>query len=311
MYTRLTGQALNGSVTRCTRSHQDHLGLRGEHHLPVHARRLASSIALRHPPHTQERVSARTKHQLLQVTDPLQVPRPTCREDPLAQTPYALLTGTPINSVPVENLVLWSVHPAYAWRPTCPSVPVPSSSSSSQAHLTASAPFQVRALCPVSGQLCGTTSWRGQPSCPGFLLPFGCRHSLLGHPIPARGLGLPYGRLTGPKPGPRRGYHVPHVRAATGVGAPCTPRTAVLTRLTLTLSAGAYRFSTASPYTPRNIPSAGLRITRHQRRFTQFTRPVFPSPVAPGWNRSPWASPPSFGPRRLITDDARQGGDRP
>ena len=36
---------------------------------------------------------------------------------------------------------------------------------------------------------------------------------------------------------------------------------------------------------------AGPHITRHQRGFKQFTRPVFPSPVAPGWNRSPWAFP--------------------
>ena len=43
---------------------------------------------------------------------------------------------------------------------------------------------------------------------------------------------------------------------------------------------------------PRSsIPSAGLPITRHQQRFTQFTRPVFPSPVAPGWNGRPWAFP--------------------
>jgi len=40
------------------------------------------------------------------------------------------------------------------------------------------------------------------------------------------------------------------------------------------------------------------QMTRPQRRFTQFTRPVFPSPVAPGWNRRPWASTPSFEPRR-------------
>jgi hypothetical protein len=40
------------------------------------------------------------------------------------------------------------------------------------------------------------------------------------------------------------------------------------------------------------------QITRHQRRFKRFTRPVFPSPVAPGWNGRPWASTPSFEPRR-------------
>jgi hypothetical protein len=39
-------------------------------------------------------------------------------------------------------------------------------------------------------------------------------------------------------------------------------------------------------------------ITRHQREFKQFTRPVFPSPVTPGWNGSALGFPPSFTPRR-------------
>jgi hypothetical protein len=70
-------------------------------------------------------------------------------------------------------------------------------SFSSLAHLTASARFRARAPCPVSGRLGGTAAWRGRPSRPGFPLRFRCRRSLLGHPIPAGGLGLPHGRLTG------------------------------------------------------------------------------------------------------------------
>ena len=50
---------------------------------------------------------------------------------------------------------------------------------------------------PLSGQLCGTANG-GSAACPGFLLPFGCRRSLVGHPFPAGGLGVPHGRLTGP-----------------------------------------------------------------------------------------------------------------
>ena len=38
-----------------------------------------------------------------------------------------------------------------------------------------------------------------------------------------------------------------------------------------------------------------------------FTRPVFPSPVAPGWNGSPWASPPSFAPRRYRRRTSGRG----
>ena len=45
-----------------------------------------------------------------------------------------------------------------------------------------------------------------------------------------QGIGSPHGRPTDPhRAGPRRGYRVPHARAATGVGAPYTPRTVVLT----------------------------------------------------------------------------------
>jgi hypothetical protein len=43
--------------------------------------------------------------------------------------------------------------------------------------------------------------------------------------------------------------------------------------------AGACRFAAASPYTPPTTTRlAWLTITRHQRRFTQFTRPVCPCP---------------------------------
>jgi len=45
----------------------------------------------------------------------------------------------------------------------------------------------------------------------------------LNRPAPAGELGLPHGRLTGPKSGPRRGCHVPHGRDPTGVGALWTP----------------------------------------------------------------------------------------
>ena len=98
----------------------------------------------------------------------------------------------------------------------------------SLAYLTASARFRAGPQGSVFSRLCGTAAWRGQPSCPGFPLRFRRRHSLLGHPMPAEELGSPHGRLTGPKAGPRRGYRFPHARAAAGVGASYTPRTAVL-----------------------------------------------------------------------------------
>lgn len=54
--------------------------------------------------------------------------------------------------------------------------------------------------------------------------------------------------------GPRRGYHVPHARAATGLGALCTPGTAVLIPTDKGSSASACRFSAASPCTPLPHP---------------------------------------------------------
>ena len=60
---------------------------------------------------------------------------------------------------------------------------------------------------------------------------------------------------------------------------------------------------------PRDhIPPARLRFTRHQRGFTRFTRPVCPSPVTPGWDGRPWASPWASHP--AVTSDARQGWGR-
>lgn len=59
---------------------------------------------------------------------------------------------------------------------------------------------------------------------------------------------------------------------------------------------------------PRSgVPSAGLPSARDQRGFTQLTRPVFRSPVATRMDGRAWA----FAPRRLNTDDASRGRDRP
>ena len=117
---------------------------------------------------------------------------------------------------------------------------------------------------------------RGQPSCPGFPSPFGHRHSLLGHPIPAGELGPPYGRLTGSK-----------IRTSTGL--PRCARSSCDRGGCLLYPEGGGALLT-SPYrqpapaalrrpalVPRSsIPSTGFRMTRHQRRFKPFTRPSAP-----------------------------------
>jgi len=49
---------------------------------------------------------------------------------------------------------------------------------------------------------------------------------------------------------------------------------------------GACRFTAASPCTRHTSHRQGLRLTRHQRGFKQFARPVFPSPVAARMERA-------------------------
>ena len=259
MYTRLTGSALNGSAESLHPVDQLYLGLRGQHDLAVHACGQTTGVALGHPPHAHQRVRARPEHQLLQPADPCKVPRLRCREDPLPQPPYVPLGPPPVDLAPVERRVLWSTHHDHGRRRlACPRVPGSSSSFSSQAHLTASARFRGRAPGPVSGRLSTTTSWRTGRSRRGFPLPFGHRHSLLGHPFPAEEFGPPHGRPTGPtRSGPRRGYRVPHARAATGVGALCTPGTTVLIPDRGHFPAGACRFAAASPCTPPHHPTDG------------------------------------------------------
>ena len=178
----------------------------------------------------------------------------------------------------------------------------------SLAHLTASARFRAGPQGSVSGRLCGTASWRDWPSRPGFPLRLRRRHSLLGHPMPAEELGSPHGRLTGRAitSGPRRGYRFPHVRAAAGVGASYTPRTAVL----LPAQGRARSAPAALPrrvLRPRStVPSTqGYELRGISRRFESFTRPACPSPVAPGWIGRPWASPRASHP--AVTGGARRG----
>ena len=56
---------------------------------------------------------------------------------------------------------------------------------------------------------------------------------------------------------------------------------------------------------PRHPISRGSASRGIKRGFTKFARPLFPSPVAPGWNGRPWASPRASHP--AITSDARRG----
>ena len=111
------------------------------------------------------------------------------REDPLAQTPYVILGGTPTHGVPHERIVLGSVHHDATARGRSHLLPrfgvqlVPRFRCLGHRVLhrltrPTSAPFRV-------GQRPYPAGYPGRPleersPRPGFPTPFGCRHSLLG-----------------------------------------------------------------------------------------------------------------------------------
>jgi hypothetical protein len=139
---------------------------------------------------------------------------------------------------------------------------------SSQAHLTPVSTLSGRARARIRPVIRRRAGGGRRLAARGFLSPFGHRHSLLGHPLPAAELALPHGRVTGHvlhAAGPQRGCHVPHIRDATGVGAPYTPATAVFLRSESHLPTAACRLPTARLLPPHwNIPSARFPVTRHQ-----------------------------------------------
>lgn len=134
----------------------------------------------------------------------------------------------------------------------------------------------------------------------GFLLPFGRRHSLLGHPVLPDGIPPPLlsayrpDALTRtPATDPGRVYTFPTHETRTGLGALYTPGAAVLIdhrgvrgrRLPL---------HNGQPLSPRHSnPTRDVRITRHQQEFPD-SRPIPALPLTcdrHGWNSGPWAFP--------------------
>ena len=231
MYTRLTGIGLERLGVVLHPVDQLHLGLRGQHDLAVHACRQTTGVALRHPPHAHQRVRARAEHQLLQPADPWKVPRLRRREDPLPQPPYVRLRTPPVNLAPS------SASSSGPLTTTAEAVAASSLSFGSGViviFLFTGSPDRVSTLSrpgtrpgirPVirDGQLEGLAIASRFPAA--FRPPaFASRssHSRRGIGPSSRSAYRAHTART------RRGYRVPHARAATGVGAPYTPRTTVL-----------------------------------------------------------------------------------
>ena len=147
---------------------------------------------------------------------------------------------------------------------------------------------------------------------PGDMTSFGHRRSLLDHPIPAEGLGLPHGWLTGQDllPGPRRGYRVPHARAATGVGAPYNPRTMVLARPGRLPDRHPPLPSGQSLNPATTSHHARLSFTGHQQGFTHVHPSGLPLARAPGVEPAALRLSPELRTPPSPATHVR-GGDRP
>ncbi|MDH6115616.1 hypothetical protein P3T34_007831 [Kitasatospora sp. MAP12-44] len=169
---------------------------------------------------------------------------------------------------------------------------------SSQAHLIHVSTLSGPGSCPYPASCSGRPA-EAPATSPGFLLPFGRRRWLLGSSCSRWGVG----------PSLRSAYRRRCLRTPSGlprstrarcdrVGCPLYSGTAMLSRLVRN---------------PQPAPAASQRPVLHPAGTSHlrsrksrsiiggslaFTRPVFPLPVACGWNAGPWASPPSSAPSR-------------
>ena len=90
-----------------------------------------------------------------------------------------------------------------------------------------------------------------------------------------------------PRAGPRRGFPVPHTRAATGEGALYTPGTTVLTPTEATHRPAPAASQRPVPAPRHTIPSTGFSLNEASTEGShKFARPVFPSPVAARMERA-------------------------
>jgi hypothetical protein len=119
----------------------------------------------------------------------------------------------------------------------------------------------------------------------GFLSPFGHRHSLLGHPIPAGELGPPHGRLTGQTPDPDGLPRSARASCDRG-GRPLYPEDGGAHSGRSWLPAGACRFTAASPCTRRTSHRAGISHNEASTRVQAIHPSGLPKPVAARMERA-------------------------
>jgi hypothetical protein len=180
---------------------------------------------------------------------------------------------------------------------------------SAQAHLTRVSPLSQPGTRPGIRPVIQGSWWRTRRAVLVSRCLSAAGISFSGHPSPARGA-RPSSRPAYRTPhgaGPRRGFHVPHLRATTGLGALSTPGTAVLSRPDAVPGQRLPHHNGLSLHPAATSHRAEPLFTRHQRRFTRFTRPVCPSPVIPVVGLASFGFPSGFAPRRYQQRTPRAG----
>jgi hypothetical protein len=148
----------------------------------------------------------------------------------------------------------------------------------------------------------------------GFLLPFGRRPSLLGHPVPPAGFRPSYDRPTAPANGADpSGVSMFRTRETRlGPGALFTPGTAVPSRSVNPPDRRTPPSSGRSLFTPVQHSAPGCNCDEASSRVHwRSPLPAFPSPVIPGTVRGPSGFSLSSAPSRARPSHARQGGNEP
>ena len=230
-------------------------------------------------------------------------------------------TVPPIDRRPVEMFVLRSVHHASvrphrrratvcsSWRPTCPSVPASCIIGPHRLTRPTSAPFRVRAPARIRPVIRDDRR-RSRSRRPGFPLPFGHRHSLLGSSCSRWGV----------RPSSRSAYRtrIDAVRTPTGLsrsararhdrgGCPLYPGTAVSSRPVST-PRPAPAASQRPALTPRcNNPSAEARSDEASQGFTHVHPSGLPLTCSPRMEREPLGLNPELRTPPLPATHVRAG----
>jgi len=128
---------------------------------------------------------------------------------------------------------------------------------------------------------------------------------------PAEEFRSPHGRPTRHSPGPRRGFHVPHIRVTAGLGALFTPRpSGAHTTGPIPPAAARPHFQGLGPITPVLIPSPELSITRRHQGFTRVHPPGLPPRLVIPWmDQGPLGSSPGFAPQQAGPAAHARAGD--